>query len=247
MRLYLIRHAESANNALYAQTGSWHGRNSDPEITERGHRQSQRLGQLIANPDAETINLPFEKDDNHSFGLTHLYCSLMTRSILTAHYVAEACQLPLKALPHTHERGGIYDLHRDGTKTGLAGRKRSYFTTRWPTLQLPDSVTEDGWYQRPFETNKRFLGRVQQAVSDLLNWHQGSQDRVALVAHGDFIDQFVNNIMGMPHNHANDTGDWAPNWAHNNTSITRIDMIQERKVMIYLNRVDHLTPELVTW
>ncbi len=40
MHLYLIRHAESANNHLYATTGGG-GRHPDPPLTERGHRQAR--------------------------------------------------------------------------------------------------------------------------------------------------------------------------------------------------------------
>ncbi len=33
MQLYFIRHAQSANNRLYDETGTWNGRDTDPDLT----------------------------------------------------------------------------------------------------------------------------------------------------------------------------------------------------------------------
>ena len=38
----------------------------------------------------------------------------MTRSILTAEYIADACGLPLQALPDIFEKHGIYDIDDNG-------------------------------------------------------------------------------------------------------------------------------------
>ena len=43
MTLFLIRHAQSANNALYDSSGSTIGRVEDPELTSLGVRQAQIL------------------------------------------------------------------------------------------------------------------------------------------------------------------------------------------------------------
>ena len=107
MRLYLIRHAESANNAIYSGTGGEAGRVPDPDITDRGKRQAEHLASLLANDAAEKVQLP--RSGRSGFQFTHLYCSLMTRTIMTGTPVAQKLGLQLTALDNTFENGGIYE------------------------------------------------------------------------------------------------------------------------------------------
>ena len=80
MRLHFIRHAQSENNALYARTGTWHGREADPELTELGYLQATHLAKFAGE---------------HLTGATHIYCSLMVRAIVTANHVADALDMSL--------------------------------------------------------------------------------------------------------------------------------------------------------
>ncbi|MCP4391508.1 MAG: histidine phosphatase family protein, partial [Gammaproteobacteria bacterium] len=118
-RLYLIRHAQSANNEIWDGSDDHPHREPDPEITTIGHRQAETLGQHLAHPHAEPRQHPFVPAEEFQFGLTHVYCSLMTRSILTAEYIAGACDLELTALPDIFEKHGIYHLDDDGVPRGL--------------------------------------------------------------------------------------------------------------------------------
>ncbi len=54
MQLYFIRHAQSANNKLYDETGSWNGRDSDPELPSWGIEQAQRLAEHVACANGES-------------------------------------------------------------------------------------------------------------------------------------------------------------------------------------------------
>ncbi|MGB0383740.1 MAG: histidine phosphatase family protein [Ardenticatenaceae bacterium] len=246
MTLYLIRHAQSVNNAIYLRTGSYKGGVPDPDLTEIGHQQAQRLAQLLADESAEPRKNPFSNQTG--FGLTHLYCSLMTRTIQSAMYIAEACGLRLTALDNTFERGGISQLNEDGIRVGLPGPKRHYFEERFPTLILPESMDKAGWYgSRPFETESMFVERMKKVVPEILNRHAGTEDSVALVAHGRFIDQFVNQLMGVERHPNNYATPWKVNWAFHNTSISRIDFAMDCTLVIYLNRIDHLSADLITW
>ena len=246
MKLYLIRHAESANNAVYAATGGWDGRVPDPEITETGHLQAQALGKLLADDSAEIHKNPHTKQAG--FGLTHLYCSLMTRTILTGNYIAEARGMTMTARDNTFEYGGIYEGREQGDNKGLPGPTRDYFTERFPKLILPDSVTSEvGWYNRPHETEAVFLERMNTVVSEIVDQHTGTNDSVALVAHGDFIDQFINVLMGVARRPEVYEGGWEANFGFNNTSISRVDFNGKLPTVVYLNRVDHLSAELMTW
>lgn len=249
MKLYLIRHAESANNAIFSGTGAEDGRVPDPEITDTGHRQAAVLARHLADPAADSRHHPATVSQQRApgFGLTHLYCSLMTRSILTGRYIAEVCGLSLYAHADLFERGGIYELDPGGQKVGRPGPDRTYFDQRFPEVNLPDSLGDGGWYDRPAETDDMFFERIRRARDDILDRHLDSHDCVAVVVHGDFIDQFVNELTGVARHPANYERQWEANWAVHNTSLTRIDFVAGARTVVYTNRLDHLPTELVTW
>lgn len=244
MKLYLIRHAESVNNALYSRTGGQEGRVPDPDITEIGHQQAQRLARLLADESAEPRKTLSSKQTG--FGLTHLYCSLMTRTIQTGSYIAEACGLKLITLNNTFERGGIYQINEHGIPVGLPGPGRYYFMDRFPKLILPESIGQTGWYNRPFETESMFVQRMKKAVREIINRHAGTEHSVALVAHGHFIDQFVNELMRIERHTNNYTNEFKLNWKFHNASISRIEFVDGATIVVYLNRIDHLSADLVT-
>lgn len=249
MRLYLIRHGESANNAFDAGTGDGNGRVPDPELTEVGHRQAQLLANHLADPQGDPLQhrSVARKGGRKGFCLTHVYCSLMTRSILTAQYVTNACKLPLVAHADIFEKGGIFEHSADGTKIGLPAPDRAHFNARFPELELPTSVGHGGWYNREFETEEQFLQRSRQVVLDVERRHLGSDDQVAMIIHGDLIDQLINEFTGLGRHVDNYATHWVANWAVHNTSITRIDFDAGSRVVVYTNRIQHLGPELVTW
>jgi 2,3-bisphosphoglycerate-dependent phosphoglycerate mutase len=247
MRLYLIRHAESANNAIYSSQGNYSQRSPDPEITDVGHRQAELLAQHLADPAGEPRQHPFYPSGGPHYGLTHLYCSLMTRAMLTAGYVARACAIPVVAHPDMFERGGIYQLNSAGQAVGLPGPARTYFSEHFPHHILPEQLDARGWYNRPAESDDAFLSRVRAVVGDIRRQHEQTDDVVALVVHGDFIDQFVNELMGVRRKPENYHGHWEANWAFHNTSVSRIDFVNGAHSVVYLNRLDHLPAPLITW
>ena len=243
MKLYLIRHAESVNNVLYGTPHEASARSPDPEITDTGHHQAVALARHLAgtgngsDPDAST--------DNTRYDLTHLYCSLMTRSIVTADYIARACGIRLEALADIFERKGIYEFDETGREVGLPGPARNYFTERFPEVALPPSVDHTGWWNRPAETNEQFIVRVKQSLEDVKQRHAHTDDCVGMVVHGDYINQCINELMDTQSRY--EKGDARfNNWVLHNTSISCFEVIPESHNVVYLNRIDHLQPELVT-
>ncbi len=247
MKLYLLRHAQSANNVIWNGSDHAEGRSPDPEITNIGHNQAELLARHMAHPESEPRQHPFIPVTETGYGLTHLYCSLMTRSILTAEYVAKTCDVSLHALSDIFEKNGIYEIDNDGAMQGLPGESRDYFDERFPDLNLPEDMDESGWWNRPAETDEGFLLRMQSVVENIKHKHAESDDCVAMVAHGDFIDQFINELMGVTRHANNYQSDWVANWTFHNTSISRIDIVNGSHNVLYLNRIDHLPAELVTW
>ena len=246
-RLYLIRHAQSTNNQGWDGTPFHEGREPDPDITEIGHRQAQSLASHLVHPLAEPRQIPFASVEQTDFRLTHVYCSLMTRSVVTAGYVAEACGLNLEALPDIFEQHGIYHVNERGACEGLPGPGRAYFEQRFPKLTLPENIDGEGWWSRPYEEEDAFVERVDRVVAEIGRRLAGSDERVAMISHGDFIDQFVNTLMGVGRHRHNYDNHWVANWTFHNTSISRIDFVDGARNVVYLNRIDHLEHHLVTW
>lgn len=229
MHLYFIRHGQSANNALWDATGASKGRSEDPELTGIGRQQAALLAQYLA------LN-------GNRFGITHLYTSLMIRSVETALAIGQALNLPVNAWEDIHETGGIYEDRIDGEPIGLPGRTRAQFSAAYPALLLPDGLYENGWWNRPFESHETAPIRAQRFLTDLLARHGGTDEDVAIVSHGNFYRYFLAAALQLPNPHAV----W---FLMNNTAISRIDFPVDLDVNIlihYQNRIDHLPAELIT-
>ena len=76
-------------------------------------------------------------------------------------------------------------------------------------------------------------------VRPLREW-DNSDERVALVSHGGFIDALLKALCNqLPSQHL-----W---YHHYNTAITRLDFDQDDRLHLrYLNRIDHLPPALIS-
>jgi len=240
MQLYFIRHAQSTNNALWAQTGAEVGRDHDPEITELGRRQARLIADELSRPLSPAALNGHDPQNRAGFGLTHLYTSLMVRAVVTGQVLAETLNLPLRASPDLHECGGLYlDHATTGEPVGRPGPNRAYFEQHYPGLILPETLGDEGWWNRPFEAKEERLPRAQRVVRDLLERHGGTDDRVGVVSHGGFYNYVLMALLNVPMRESF----W---FELNNTAITRIDFVERRADLIYLNRAEHLPGDLVT-
>lgn len=255
MHLYFIRHAQSANNDLYTRTGGSEGRAADPPLTDLGHRQARLLAQHLAQAhDGDFARLGrlvgeyAARQNRLGYGLTHLYCSLMTRAVQTAGYVAVVTGLPLVGWPEVHERGGLHLLDEEsGEEVGVPGPNRAEFMEKFPSLTLPDAIGDLGWWSRPMETADEATLRARVVWTQLLERHGDTDDRVAIVSHAGFFQSLMNVLLG---------GDAQPTlpavgkfelwYGISNTAINRIECGDGAVVVRYLNRVDFLPDELVT-
>lgn len=242
MRFYYIRHAQSANNALYDASGASKGRTEDPEITEIGQQQTIFLADFIRRLDYEyhLSGSNHHKPRRDFFGITHLYTSLMIRSVQTGTALSEAMEIPLVAWPDIHETGGIFlDDEETNQPVGLPGKPRSYFTKNFKDLVLPDTITEEGWWNRPFETREQRPIRARNVYKELLERHGGTDDCVAFVSHGAFYMHLMREVFNIQGENI-----W---YMMNNTGISRIDFEDDGSpILIYHNRTDHLPDQLLT-
>lgn len=230
MTLFLIRHAQSANNELYERTGSGIGRVEDPELTPLGARQAQVLSDYLAE----------KSISDGEFSFTHLYSSLMVRAVATATAISRTCSLPVIAWPQVHEQLGVFLAdEQTGELIGRPGKSRSYFRKHYPDLQLPESLNEHGWWNRPVETEAQWKQRARDFLVDLRRRHGSGEDRVAVVTHGGFYHEVILALTGG----AGMDGLW---FTMHNTGMTRIDFHPTHTSVLYHNRLEHLPPELVS-
>jgi broad specificity phosphatase PhoE len=243
MQLYFIRHGQSANNFLWDQTQSNKGRSEDPPLTDIGRQQATLVARLAGEcadsmRDIPSLNTPTQ---NHGFGLTHVYCSLMLRAVDTGYAVAQACQLPLIAWIDLHEHGGIYLEDEQDVPHGLPGKGRRYFAERYPNLILPETLDENGWWNRRYEFPEERRPRAQRVAQTLLERHGQTADRVAVITHGAFYNQLMSVILKTPP--PDESRQW---FVLNNCAVTRLDFVDNELGIVYTNRIDFLPRELIT-
>lgn len=240
MKFFFLRHAQSVNNALYTSTGSDTARSEDPELTETGYRQAKALAEFLrtGNPDGGNR---CDGTQDKGFGITHLYSSLMLRSVATGSIIASELGVQLKAWTEIHEQGGIYlEDEKSGELTGMSGKDRAFFQTHYPDFILPEDFIETGWWdRRTREQPEESRLRAKLFLAGLLERHAGSRHHVAVVSHGGFYVDFLINLLNLQQ----PEGIW---FRMNNAAITRIDFLEEKVDLIYQNRMDFLPAELVT-
>lgn len=243
MQFYFIRHGQSYNNALWSKIGTNEGRKQDPELTDIGWQQADLVARFLAEHQGPSPNTRNAASQNiEGFGITHLYTSLMIRSLDTVTPIAKALELTPVAWAESHENGGIFlHDHESHEPKGLPGNNRAFFEENYSNVVLPDHLNEGGWWNRPFERFEERVARGQKLVQDLIARHGGTDDRVAMVSHSGFYNFVMAAVLNQSISHS------MPAWfVLNNTAITRIDFADDRTRIAYNNRADFLPPELVT-
>ncbi len=241
MELYIIRHAQSVNNALTDQRD----RVKDPALTELGEKQAE----IVAKHLIDGINPEYVKgsspeatgsQNRRGYGLTRLYCSAMYRALQTAQPIGEALGLRPEVWVDIHEHGGIFLDHGEPEgPVGYPGKSRSEILAEFPNYQLPDTVTEEGWWWGGYEEWPMCHGRAIKVARQLHRWAEG-EERIGMVSHGGFIDALLKALF----NHLPDPRLF---FYHYNTAITRIDFRHDGRLGIRcLNRIDHLPAELIS-
>jgi broad specificity phosphatase PhoE len=231
MQLYLIRHGQSANNALETSAG----RSQDPPLTDLGIRQAEILAAHLAEA------LPPKRgwESSGSYQFDHLYCSAMQRALQTAAPIGKALGLKPEVWTDIHEQGGIY-LDEPGIgRTGLPGLTLEMMQEQFPDYMLPDTVTSAGWWNRDYETEAAAAGRAI-AVAERLMDRRASGERIAIMTHHYFMHLLIKALLHqLPSPEVS--------YSHYNTGITRIDIEADARLRLrYLNRVNHLPVELLS-
>ena len=244
MRLLLIRHAQSVNNAVWAETGEGANRVSDPALTPLGEAQARALADTVADGRIPRPDV--------------LYSSLMIRAISTAAPLADALDLPIYAHPRLFEVGGIFDGHYAGPHgpgadaTPLSGSPAAVLRQLTPRLVLPPEVTEDGWFPGPVETLPKAWQRAKGIVAELTRRHTGPETTVAVVTHGWFLNHLIRAFVDWPPRADGVVPVWIEHLNTGHTLMARdadlgYDLADEHARILWLNRSDHLAPDQIVF
>lgn len=243
MELYIIRHGQSSNNALQNQTERTH----DPSLTPLGFQQADALASFLHNAprrdpwtDPATGYTVSSGDSGVRF--THMFCSPMRRALQTALPIAQTLELQPQVWSAIHEHGGIY-LETESGVVGYPGMTRAEIEESFPGFTMPEDITHEGWWN-PANGQESLAGAYARAIhvaADLRRMARSEPDaRVALITHGTFIDGLIKALLSqLPAR--------TMYYLHYNTAITRIDFRAEDRLLLhFVNRVDHLSADLIS-
>lgn len=218
MELYLIRHAQSTNQVRdEPETKVF-----DPHLTDLGERQAVLL--------AEYLGDDRERTRASGGGIDSLVCSPMWRALQTARPLGEVLDLTPEVWLDVHEQ-----VRATETRSGST---RERIEAAFPDYVLPDGITKQGWWNRAGESRSETMERAIRVAEKL--WESAKSDRrVAIVSHARFIDSllkaFLDQLPGYDY------------WYHHfNTGVSRLGLGGRRLDVRYLNRVDHLSPALIS-
>ena len=183
MELYLIRHAQSQNNAKPAEQ-----RIEDPPLTELGREQANCLAKWIP-----------------TLKLTKLIVSPFLRALQTAEPVWKSTNLTPQVQIDLHEMGGCQRGDTPDNMTGRPGMNRAEIEQQFPAFCVSAEIDGEGWWSsKPYETREQARQRAKALLKRTRDEYAQTDQRVAYVTHGDFklllLEQFHPEPLDAPCN-----------------------------------------------
>lgn len=234
LRVALIRHGESMNNVHEGVSEATYRayRSADPDLSPRGYEQAKLLATYLANPEkSKTLGIS---------AISELWVSPVRRTLLTMHPLAGALSKRPRVECDLFEAGGIYEANAEYTRfTSRGGMTRAEMSALFPSYELPDQVTESGWYTGlGKETDDECRQRAARVAARLKDRAKAITDdyTVLLVVHYDFINALLDALL-VP----GTTGAFL-RWKLYNTGITVFDLDsqQAEPTFIALNAIPHI-------
>ena len=249
MQLFLIRHGESANNALGVGDINYEDymaqRSPDPGLTQIGKRQAEMVARhLAADGHPESRNGTPLASTRAGYGIQTLYVSAMLRALQTARPIAAALGLDPQVMVDIHEHGGVF-LGNPRSETdpvrAYTGLTRAEIEEKFPGYVVPAEISEKGWWAGGYETIDVCEERAVRVAAALKERADAEpQTVIGMVTHGTFMDRLLKALL-----HGTHSRDFF--FFHYNTAITCVDFIVDGPVVVrYTNRTQHLLPELIT-
>ncbi len=229
IQLLLIRHAQSANNALPESQ-----RVPDPGLTELGYRQANALAEFF-----------------HSRPPTHLYCSAFRRALETTFPIVKKLQLTPEVRWDLFEQGGCYEGYISGKTKPFAGMGRSQIRESFGDWKIDPQILDDGWYRgHPLESDQMAVARAERVANwlthEIVPEHRERKapSRIACVIHADFKILLLQSLMKFATRNSSSefTSFYQRGQEPWNTSLTELEWRSGEWHLNSLNQVPHLEP-----
>lgn len=217
--LFLIRHAQSHNNAL----GEAH-RQSDPALTELGQEQARALVRSLASLPAETC-----------------FVSGFRRALETAAPYATTHAAQFHVWRDLHEVGGCYEGRLGETKRPVPGLTPDAIRKEF-TWAVPEQEWTDGGWNRLtiHESVEAAIPRVDRVAERLKNQFAAGPGTLLMVSHGEFISLLLARMLGLGRPF------FVRPRSIYNTAITHVKLSPNQIELHEFNRVCHLSKSELT-
>ncbi|WP_168581414.1 histidine phosphatase family protein [Gephyromycinifex aptenodytis] len=222
MRLLLIRHAQSSNNAVIKAEGDRGNRVPEPELTDLGIEQAHHVAAAL--PALVT-------------GSVRVSSSLMTRALQTGSILADALNVPVHTCPDLHEAGGIYDGGPDGSaRHSVAAPSLAQLRRISPRIHIGQK-TPDPWWVGPYEPAEQRDARARTVLAELVAM---PVDTHVVVIHQHFGQHLIRALLGAEsmsgYLRIDNTG----------TSLFERPQNHHHFLARWINRTEHLPAHLIT-
>lgn len=234
LRLFLVRHGESTNNAA-SKADYLDKRVPDPELSERGRAQSKHLAEYLKSP-AMRNRLGLHLNDT----IDEILVSPHLRTLQTAEPIAASTTLPVRVMVDLYEAGGVFTLHPDGDATPHRGMNRAEIIESFPTFNIPPEIGDGGWYHCPGrESDEACRRRVEVLAASFLDRARSLTSNVNIIAvsHFDTLSALLDALIVPQAKSPDHFG----RWKHFNTGISVVDISATGEISVQcLNFVGHL-------
>jgi 2,3-bisphosphoglycerate-dependent phosphoglycerate mutase len=183
MELFLIRHAQSVNNALPEEQ-----RVEDPPLTDLGHQQARRLAAVL--PELK---------------LTKIVTSPFLRTLQTTEHLRRKTGLVPHVRVELHEHGGCVSGNWLIGHTGRPGMNREQILAEFSGYEVAVDIDGEGWWRcQPYETVELAQVRAKTLLERTIADFAATDARVAYVMHADFkrmfLEVFHREPLACPYN-----------------------------------------------
>jgi 2,3-bisphosphoglycerate-dependent phosphoglycerate mutase len=216
-QILLIRHAQSANNALPEEM-----RVPDPALTELGLVQAQHLAHGLAR-----------------YPVSQLFCSPFRRSLDTALPASQLLDIRPSIHADIYEQGGCYSGFEAGRLRGEPGMGRAELEAAYPGWLVDPAIGVEGWNAgRKYESCEDVARRAERVATWLTEgWSPTAVGATAaLIIHADFKRLLIGELL--------ETDRWPesvqPIW---NTGISVLEFDGDEWQLVEWNLVPHLPSE----
>lgn len=217
--LLLVRHAQSANNALPDDQ-----RVPDPGITPIGIRQAERLADQLG-----------------SLEIQQVITSAFRRALQTANAIRKRLNVPVSVEVDLHEHGGCYSGWHPENYQGQPGMTRGEILDEFGDIFIPEDFPQSGWWQsQPRESGPQSDQRAEQVEVFLRSKLIAAQAHLVCITHADFLAKLLTTMFGTRIQADPRFQDLA------NTGITQVGLADNEWTLYQLNFTEHLPGHLVT-